>query len=99
LSGDWHREIERTDNAVQLMRLARDYVATLTPRDLARIPSHCRPGRMLDEDALCALSRRLAETYWQVRGSQTDAIVLHDLWSFFLRASVHLARFRQQERL
>ena len=91
----WHRDIEKADTAVQVIMLARDYLATLTPRDLARVPERCRPGRILNEADIAVWSRRLTEEYWQLRGTAADVGVIQELWSFFLRASIHIARLRE----
>ena len=68
---------------------------TLTPVDLARVPQRCRPSRIFDEDDIAFWSGRLTEEYWQLRGTAADAAVLQELWSFFLRASIHVARLRE----
>ena len=91
----WHRDIERTATPRQVVALARDYLATLTPRDLARVPQHCRPSRIFDADDIAFWSARLTDEYWQLRGTAADAAILQDLWSFFLRASIHVTRLRE----
>ena len=67
----------------------------MTPVDLARVPQRCRPSRIFDEDDIAFWSGRLTEEYWQLRGTAADAAVLQELWSFFLRASIHVARLRE----
>jgi hypothetical protein len=41
-------------------------------------------------------SRRLTEEYWQLRGTAADVGVLQELWSFFLRATIQIARLQEQ---
>ena len=91
----WHRDIEKARTPVEVILLARDYLATLTPRDFARVPERCRPGRIVNEGDIGLWSGRLTEEYWQLRGTAADVGVLQELWSFFLRASVHIARLRE----
>ena len=50
---------------------------------------------LFDEDDIAFWSGRLTEEYWQLRGTAADAAVLQELWSFFLRASIHVARLRE----
>jgi hypothetical protein len=90
----WHRDIERAHTAVQVVRIARDYLASFTPRDLARVPERCRPAQIADEGDIALWSRKLTEEYWRLRGTAADVAVVQEMWSFFLRASVHLARMR-----
>jgi hypothetical protein len=91
----WYRDIERTASPRQVVALARDYLATLTPRDLARVPQRCRPSRIFDEEDIVFWSGRLTEEYWQLRGTAADAAILQELWSFFLRATIHIERLRE----
>ena len=94
----WHRDIEKAATARQVVALTRDYLATLTPRDLARVPERCRPSRIFDEEDIVFWSARLTEEYWQLRGTAADGAVVQELWSFFLRASVHIARLDESMR-
>lgn len=94
----WHRDLERTGTPRQVVALTRDYLATLAPRDLARVPERCRPSRIFDEEDIGFWSGRLTEEYWQLRGTAADTAVIQELWSFFLRASIHIARLRESAR-
>jgi hypothetical protein len=91
----WH-EIEHARSPYLVVLLVREYVASIPPHELARVPEQCRPGRLLDESDITRCSGRLTEEYWQLRGTATDVGVLQELWSFFLRASIQLARLREQ---
>lgn len=95
----WHRDIEKTGTSRQVVALTRDYLATLSPRDLARVPERCRPSRIFDEDDIAFWSTRLTAEYWQLRGTSADVGVVQELWSFFLRASIHVARLRESSRV
>lgn len=90
------RDIEQARSPYHVVLLVREYVASISAHELARVPEHCRPGRLLDESDISRCSRRLTEEYWQLRGTAADMGVLQELWSFFLRASIQLARLREQ---
>jgi hypothetical protein len=92
-----HRNLEEARTPHQVLTLTRDYLAALSARDLARVPERCRPERILDETDISGCSRRLTEEYWQLRGTAADVGVLQEMWSFFLRASIQLARLQEQE--
>jgi len=91
----WHRDLEKTATTRQVVALTRDYLATLTPRGLARVPERCRPSRIFDEEDIAFWSQRLTEEYWNLRATADDVGVVQELWSFFLRAAIHIARLRE----
>jgi hypothetical protein len=95
----WHHDLEKTATTRQVVALTRDYLATLTPRDLARVPERCRPSRIFDEEDIAFWGERLTEEYWQLRGTAADVGVVQELWSFFLRAGIHITRLRQSEEM
>src|SRR5260221_624595 len=57
----WHRDIEKTTNTLQVVRLAREYLAALSPSDFARIPHNCLPGHVIDESDISRYSARLPQ--------------------------------------
>ena len=94
----WHRDIEGTTNTLQVVRLAREYLAALSPGDFARIPRNCLPGHVIDESDISRYSARLTQEYWRLRGTQADLGVLQEMWSFFMRASIQIARLNELQR-
>src|SRR5258706_12701733 len=94
----WDRGIEATSNTLQVVRLAREYLAALSPSDFARIPDNCLPGHVIDESDISRYSARLTQEYWRVRGTQADLGVLQEMWSFFMRASIQVARLNELQR-
>jgi hypothetical protein len=92
----WARDLEHARSPYVVVLLTREYVASIPAHELARVPEQCRPGRLLDESDIGRCSVRLTEQYWKFRGTATDVGVLQELWSFFLRASIQLARLKEQ---
>ena len=90
-------DIERALTPQQVLNLAREYLAALSARDLARIPERCRPERIFEAADIGRCSRRLTEEYWPLRGTAADVEVLQEMWSFFLRASIQIARLQEQK--
>src|SRR5262245_14379318 len=45
----WHRQIEAATTVDAVIWIVRDYLAHLTPGELARLPEHCRPDRVKTE--------------------------------------------------
>ncbi len=63
-----------------------------------RIPNTCLPGRVIDESDISRYSARLTQEYWRLRGTQADVGVLQEMWSFFMRASIQIARLNELQR-
>jgi hypothetical protein len=90
------QEIEQATSTSHVVLLTREWVAGLTAAELQRVPEPCRPRRILDEADVLRLSRSLTQAYWQLRGTAADVGVLQELWSFFLRAAIQIARLRER---
>jgi hypothetical protein len=61
------RDIEEAPSTYHVVLLVRECVASISPRELERIPEQCRPRRILDESDIARYSRRLTREYWQLR--------------------------------
>jgi len=94
----WHRDIERATNTHQVLRLTREYLAALAPSDFARIPPHCLPGHVIDEADITRYCTRLTQEYWRLRGTHADLGILQEMWSFFMRASIQVARLNELQK-
>lgn len=92
----WHRDIERAKSPFEVALMTRDYVSTLDRAVFARIPEGCRPGRILDESDIAALTARLTREYLPLRGTAADVGALQEMLSFFLRATVQIERLREK---
>jgi hypothetical protein len=78
--------------------VARDYLATWTPKDLAKLPRECRPGRVKSPGDIEQLHASLVEEYRQNRLSGEELSALQRLTSFIVRATVRLAQFGDSRR-
>jgi len=94
----WHHDLEQARTPHQVVVLTRDYLGKLSAQDIARVPERCRPGRILDGTDIADCSNRLTEEYGLLRGTSADVGVLQEMWSFFLRASVQIARLEEKSR-
>jgi hypothetical protein len=88
----WHKEIRAARNWQELLALARDFVAKLTPGEVATLPPTCREIRIKGVDDLYFWHERLAEEFF-ARASRDDPSDAHrDLLDLFTvsaeRASV-----------
>ena len=89
----WFRQIDDATSATEVVAVARDYLATWTPKDLAKLPRECRPGRVKSPGDIEQLHACLVEEYRQNRLAGEELSALQRITSFIVRASVRLAQF------
>jgi hypothetical protein len=87
----WHRQIDDAASVAEVVSIARDFLATWTPPELARLPEECRPGKIRDESDIAELHARLAEEYRTTRASGDELTTLQVITSFMVRTSVRIA--------
>jgi hypothetical protein len=87
----WHRQFDDAKSVAEVVSIARDFLATLTPTELGRLPPDCRPGKIRDESDIAELHARLAEEYRTTRASGDELTTLQLITSLMVRASVRIA--------
>jgi len=88
----WHRDLENARTAGEILQVTRDFLATFSPAELACLPEAHRPQAVRGPDDIRDWSRRLTEEYWRQRAAGGELGAMQEMWSFFLRASIQLAR-------
>lgn len=86
----WHVLLDSALTEADVVRITREFLATLSPYDIARLPPHCRPGKMVDSSDISGYAFVIVR-HRCVPGAGT-ARVAHKLASFFTSASTRLAR-------
>lgn len=92
----WHCRLEIVETVDDVLKLLRDYIASLTPQSLARLPDACRVLRVKAEDDV---------EYWTCRLSQrsnpddvlVDEEARHDVFHHFLHASLRISQIHRAE--
>jgi len=83
----WHKQIRAARNWQELLALAREFVAKLTPDEVVTLPATCREIRIKGTDDLYFWHERLAEEFF-ARASRGDPSEAHrDLLDFFTVAA------------
>lgn len=88
----WHSQVESASSVEEVVALTRDYIATLTPKQLARLPERCRALRVKAEDDI---------EYWTFRLSSIPGAerlpgdFVQDLFMHFLHASLRIAQIHR----
>jgi hypothetical protein len=89
----WHGTVETAASVGEVVELARDYVATILPEDLARLPASCRALRVKAEDDI---------EYWTLKLSQrhteygVDPVRTQDIFNHLLHASLRISQIRKE---
>ena len=91
MSTIWFVQLDRAKSVPDVISVARDFMATWTPAELATLPEECRPARLRDEHDIEALHSCLVEQYRASRATGPDLQNLQRLTSFVVRASIRLA--------
>jgi len=91
----WEKRLDEVPDVEALIALARDFVASLAPEHLARLPEDCRPGLIKYEDDIDFWAHRLSQRYCAENDQPVDARLLHELLDFFLHALIRLAELRR----
>ena len=87
----WYSQLDRAKTAGDTVAVARDFVATWSPEDLALLPATVRPGRLRDEEDVETLHEMLVVAYRDSRATGRELDALQRLTSFMVRASIRLA--------
>jgi hypothetical protein len=87
MSWNWNKEIRASRSWQELLALARDFVAKLSPQEIGTLPPTCREIRIKGIDDLFFWHERLAEEYF-ARASRGDPSQAHrDMLDFFTIAA------------
>ena len=93
----WFQQIDAAKSPFEVVTIARDYLATWTPDELALLPVQCRPGRIKDEQDIDQLHVRLVEEYGRSRLTGEALAALQRMTSFIVRASVRIAQLQSED--
>ena len=84
----WPQRLKSARSEAEVVDIARDFLATFSPYDLARLPEALRPGRLVDGNDVSEFAFTL------VRHDHDDshgtARCIYRLTNFFTNASVRL---------
>jgi hypothetical protein len=92
----WFHQLDDANSPAEVVTIARDYLATWTPEELAHLPRDCRPGRIKSTGDIELLHVCLVEEYRRTRLSGEQLSALQRLTSFVVRAALRLARLQSE---
>jgi hypothetical protein len=92
----WQRDLDEAGTAVDVVQLARRYIAGMAGNAFAQLPDDCRPSFISSAEDVHEWSTRLDRAYWTLRAGARDTAPLQETWSFFLRARTRLTRLEAE---
>lgn len=94
LPGGWSDLTQRSTSEEELVQVMRDYVATWSPEELARLPIECRPGRIRDGEDIAQWAFELASSHCANTCKAEDEPILAKMLVFVTQASMRLAQLK-----
>jgi hypothetical protein len=94
-SSIWHRQLENTASVEEVLFTLRDYLASLTPRDLAHLPEKYRPLRIKGDDDVEYWTFRLSQHCGAEFEASVDLDLMREVFNHFLHASLRLTRIHK----
>jgi len=83
----WQGQLDHATRPEAVLAVARDYLAQVSPEEIAQLPEDCRPQRLVDADDVATYALELAR-----RQASPDAPeILNKLAAFFSDASTRLS--------
>jgi hypothetical protein len=83
---DWENRLAKVTTELEVVTLAKDFLASFTPGEIARLPESCRPRKLFDADDVTNYAFDLA---WQ---NCEDGDVIETFARFFSQASRRLSQ-------
>ena len=91
----WGAKLREAKAELEVVEIVREFVAQLTPDDIARIPAHVRPGRFIDATDVTAYGFDLVRHECEDNDGRR---VVQRLARFFSEASIRLSEILVESR-
>src|SRR5688572_23303316 len=90
----WFQQLDNSRDTAEVVSIVRDYFATWTPQEIARLPVQARPQRTRATEDVEELHACAVEAYRTTRASGDELTALQLMTGFLVRASMRLAHLR-----
>lgn len=84
----WQGRVDLAESEVEVIEIARDYLASLDPFEVDRLPERCRPRKLFDAADVASYAFDLARCHC---AEPQSADVVHRTAAFFGHANSRLA--------
>ena len=86
----WHGRLSSAASEAEVLDVVRDFMATVSSYDIARLPEPCRPRKMVDASDITNYAFVIVRHHCD--DGEGTARVAHKLASFFSSASIRLSQ-------
>lgn len=93
----WHNAISQAADRKSLAALVNDYIAMWSPKELARLPAECRPGRIRGPEDIGYWRQVLSDSYCSGVVHEAAGDTLSRLLGFLATAADRLAELDAQD--
>jgi hypothetical protein len=91
----WYRQVDNAGTGLEVVAVARDYLASWGPQEVSLLPEAIRPSRMRDEQDIEILHSKVIDEYRDTKASGDALDALQRMTSFVVRAAIRLAELRE----
>ena len=90
----WQQTIDAAGSEQAVVKVVRDFVASLNPCELGRLPAQCRPGKFFDAGDIASFAFEVARHH-----CEDDEVTRHvaKIAAFFSHANMRLAQLLAQD--
>lgn len=89
VSVSWQQRLGGALTEEEIVRLAKDYLASWTPEELAKLPLNCRPGAIKDGEDVASYAFAMVHRQCMAGPQETE---LHRMAAFFSAASHRISQ-------
>jgi hypothetical protein len=93
----WFQQLDSARTLAEVVAVARDYLATWNPREIALLPAAVRPGRVRDEQDIEILHGGLLEEFRDTKATGEALGELRRLTGFITHAVIRIAALRAMQ--
>ena len=90
VSFGWQDRLAQSGSAEEIVAVAREYLARITPEEYSNLPPECRPRKIVDADDVVDYAVTLVRGSCEA-GNASDAVLQH-LAGFFTDACTRLSQ-------
>src|ERR1700716_2891244 len=91
----WYRQVDNAKTGLEVVAVARDYLASWGPQEISLLPESIRPARMRDEQDIEILHAKVIDEYHGTHATGDALDALQRMTSFVVRAAIRLAELRE----
>jgi hypothetical protein len=91
----WYQQVDNAKTGLEVVAIARDYLASWGPHEISFLPDAIRPGRMRDEQDIELLHARVIDAYHGTKATGDELDALQRMTSFVVRAAIRIAELRE----